>query len=123
VFVAILGASQLTYVEAVSSQQKEDLTVACENAFHYIRGVPAAIVPDNRRAAPLKAAVIKSNKYEPTLNEAFADFADHYGTAILPTRAYRPRDKALVDVGGRCCQNRLQPHLCAFKKAGLQLTD
>ena len=90
VFVAILGASQLTYVEAVMSQQKEDFIAACENTLHYIGGVPAAIVPDN-----LKAAVTKSHRYEPTLNEAFADFADHYGTTILPARAYRPRDKAL----------------------------
>lgn len=92
VFVAILGASQLTYVEAVLSQQKEDFIGACEQALHYLGGVPAAIVPDN-----LKAAVTKSNRYEPTLNETFADFADHYGTTILPARAYRPRDKALVE--------------------------
>jgi hypothetical protein len=58
----------------------------------YIGGVPDAIVPDN-----LKAAVTKSNRYEPTLNETFADFADHYGTTILPARAYHPRDKALVE--------------------------
>ena len=32
VFVAILGASQLTYVEAVLSQQKGDFIAACENA-------------------------------------------------------------------------------------------
>src|ERR1700755_2089789 len=31
VFVAILGASQLTYVEAIVSQQKEDFIAACEN--------------------------------------------------------------------------------------------
>lgn len=92
VFVAVLGASQLTYVEAVMSQQKEDLIKACENALHYFGGVPSAIVPDN-----LKAAVLRSNRYEPTLNEAFADFADHYQTAVLPARAYRPRDKALVE--------------------------
>ena len=102
VFVAILGASQLTYVEAVNSQQKEDLIAACENTFHYIGGVPAAIVPDN-----LKAAVIKSNKYEPTLNEAFADFADHYGTTILPARAYRPRDKALVEGAVKIVYSRI----------------
>ena len=92
VFVAILGASQLTYVEAVASQQKEDFILVCEHTLHYIGGVPAAIVPDN-----LKAAVTKSSRYEPTLNETFADFADHYGTTILPARAYRPRDKALVE--------------------------
>src|SRR5580700_11075949 len=69
VFVGILGASQLTYVEAVMSQQKEDLIAACENTLHYCQGVPAAIVPDN-----LKSAVTKSSKYEPTLNETFADF-------------------------------------------------
>jgi transposase len=92
VFVSILGASQLTYVEAVRSQQKEDFIEACENALHYYGGVPQAIVPDN-----LKSAVKKSSKYEPVLNETFADFAEHYGTTILPARAYRPRDKALVE--------------------------
>jgi transposase len=92
VFVAILGASQLTYVEAVMSQQKEDFIAACEGAMYYYGGVPAAIVPDN-----LKSAVTKSSKYEPVLNETFADFAEHYSTTILPARAYRPRDKALVE--------------------------
>ncbi len=83
VFLAILGASQLTYVEAVMTQQKEDFVAACEGALHYCGGVPAAIVPDN-----LKSAVIKSSKYEPTINETFADFAEHYGTTILPARAW-----------------------------------
>lgn len=92
VFVAILGCSQLTYVAAVYSQRKEDLVRACENALHYFGGVPAAIVPDN-----LKSAVTKSSRYEPTINETFADFAEHYGTVVLPARAYRPKDKALVE--------------------------
>ena len=92
VFVATLGCSQLTYVEAVNTQRKEDFIKACENALHYMGGAPTAIVPDN-----LKSAVIKSNKYEPTLNEAFADFADHYSMVVLPARAYRPKDKALVE--------------------------
>lgn len=102
VFVAILGASQLTYVEAVMSQQKEDFIAACEHTLHYIGGVPEAIVPDN-----LKAAVTKSSRYEPTLNETFEDFADHYGTTILPARAFRPRDKALVEGAVRIMYTRI----------------
>ena len=92
VFVAILGASQLTFVEAVSSQEKENFIGACEDALNYFGGVPAAIVSDN-----LRSAVTKSSKYEPTINETFANFAEHYNTTVLPARAYRPKDKALVE--------------------------
>ena len=102
VFVAILGASQLTYVEGVMTQQKEDFIGGCENAMHYYNGVPEAIVPDN-----LKSAVTKSSKYEPTINETFADFAEHYQTTILPARAYRPRDKALVENAVRIIYSRI----------------
>jgi transposase len=91
-FVAILGASQATYAEASMSQKKEDFVESVENALHFFGGVPDAIVPDN-----LKSAVTKSNRYEPTLNETFLDFAEHYGTTILPARAYKPRDKSLVE--------------------------
>jgi len=92
VFVAILPCSQLTYVEAVSSQRKEDLILACEHTLQYIEGVPQVIVPDN-----LKAAVTKSSKYEAIINDDFADFANHYGCSVIPARAYKPRDKALVE--------------------------
>lgn len=102
VFVAILGSSQLTFVEAVMSQGKEDFITACEEALIYYGGVPAAIVPDN-----LKSAVTKSSKYEPLINDAFADFAEHYGTTILPARAYKPRDKALVENAVRIIYTRI----------------
>ena len=92
VFVAVLGCSQLTYVEAAYSQKKEELRRACENALHFYGGVPAAIVPDN-----LRSAVSKSSRYEPVINETFGDFAEHYSTVVLPARAYRPKDKALVE--------------------------
>ena len=51
VFVAILPCSHYTYCEAVWSQKKEDLIVACENALHFFGGAPMAIVPDNLKAA------------------------------------------------------------------------
>ena len=85
VFVAILGASQLTYVEATYSQKKEDFIKSCENALHYFGGVPNVIVTDN-----LKSAVTKSSRYEPTLNETFHDFVSHYTMAALPAGPYKP---------------------------------
>ena len=92
VFVATLGCSHQTFVEATFSQKKEDFISSCERSLRFFRGVPKAIVTDN-----LKSAVTKSDRFEPVLNEDFQDFADHYQTTILPTRAYRPKDKALVE--------------------------
>lgn len=92
VFVAILGASQLTYVEAVESQAAEVFIMCCENALHYFGGSPLAIVPDN-----LKSAVTKANRYEPTLNDNFDTFADHYNMTVLPARVRKPKDKSLVE--------------------------
>jgi transposase len=92
VFVCILGSSQYTYVEACASQKLEDFIRCTENALWFYGGVPKALVPDN-----LKSAVTKSSRYEPKVNEVFADFAEHYETAVLPTRTYRPRDKAIVE--------------------------
>jgi transposase len=92
VFVAILGASQLTYVEASFSQKSEDWIRSNERAFIYCGGVTQAIIPDN-----LKSGVTQSNRYEPGINIMFDDFAGHYQTVILPARVRRPQDKALVE--------------------------
>jgi transposase len=92
VFVAILGASQLTYAEASLSQKSEDWIRSNERAFIYFGGVTQAIVPDN-----LKSGVTHSNRYEPGINIMFDDFAEHYQTVILPTRVRHPKDKALVE--------------------------
>jgi transposase len=74
------------------SQKKADFIKSCENALHFYKGVPKAIVTDN-----LKSAVTKSHRYEPRLNPDFEDFAEHYQVAVLPARAYKPKDKALVE--------------------------
>lgn len=91
-FVAILGASQYTYAEASMSQQEENFVDSVENAMRFFEGTPASVVLDN-----LKSAVIKSSRFEPTINETLADLAEHYETTILPARAYRLRDKSLVE--------------------------
>jgi transposase len=101
-FVAILGYSQYTYVEAIASQKLEDVLKVCEKALRFFTGSPKALVPDN-----LKAIVSKADRYEPTLNETFADFANHYQLTILPTRPYKPKDKALVESAVRISYQRI----------------
>jgi transposase len=92
VFVATLGASQYTYVEASYSQQIPDFINSVQNCLLFFGGVPACIIPDN-----LKSAVTRSNRYEPHINEQFASFASHYDTSIMPARALKPKDKSLVE--------------------------
>lgn len=106
VFVAILGASQLTYVQAVESQDIADFILGCENALHFFGGAPAAIVPDN-----LKSAVIKSSRFEPSLNQNFEAFAEHYGMVVLPARAYKPKDKSLVEGAVKITYNKIFTNL------------
>ncbi len=91
-FVAILGASQLTYVEFVRSQGLEDWIWVNENSFRYFGGATKGITPDN-----LKSAVTRACNYEPLINETYNDLARHYGTVVLPTRAVKPKDKPLAE--------------------------
>lgn len=102
VFITILGASQLIYVEAARSQKLEDWTWVNENAFWYYGGVTRGICPDN-----LKAAVTRACNYEPLLNETYDDLARHYNTVILPTRPGKPKDKALVENAVRIVYQRI----------------
>jgi transposase len=92
IFVAVMGASNFTYVEATWTQTLCDWIGAHTRAFAAIGGVPRLVVPDNA-----KVAVIKACLYEPQVNRTYAEMAMHYGTAILPTRPHRPRDKAKVE--------------------------
>ncbi len=94
VFVATLGASSYTYAEATWTQGLSDWIGSHVRAFAYLGGVPHQVVPDN-----LKSGVAKACLYDPEINRSFADMAAHYGTAILPARPRKPRDKAKVEVG------------------------
>ena len=93
-FLAVLGASNYTYVEASLSQDTPAFLAAHSRAFAFFGGVPEIVVPDN-----LKTGVRKADRYEPDLNPAYADLAAHYGVAVVPARVGRPRDKAKVEVG------------------------
>ncbi len=92
IFVAVLGASGYVYAEATSTQQLPDWIASHVRTFEFMGCVPALLVPDN-----LKSAINKACRYEPEANSTYADMAAHYGTAILPARPFKPRDKALAE--------------------------
>ena len=92
IFVAVLGASSLTFAMASFGQRLPDWIEGQTRALSYFGGVPKAIVCDN-----LKAGVVKALWFEPTLNQTFAAMAEHYDTTILPTRSRKPRDKGKVE--------------------------
>lgn len=92
VFRIVLGHSRKAYSEAVFRQTTDDFLLCLENAFWAWGGVPRTLVPDN-----LRAAVIKADWYDPELNPRVLAFCEHYGTVILPTRPYHPRHKGKVE--------------------------
>lgn len=92
VFVATLGHSGYTFVEATWSQTVADWLGSHRRALEFIGGVPAAVVPDN-----LKSGVVRAHRYNPDVNPSYQDLASHYGFAVLPARAATPRDKAAVE--------------------------
>jgi transposase len=61
--------------------------------------VPQLSVPDNT-----KTGVTKACRYDPDLNPTYQEFAMHYGMGVLPTRPYKPRDKAKVESGVQLVQ-------------------
>ena len=94
IFVAVLGASNYTFCEATWSQKLPDWINSHVRAFHFIGGVPTIIVPDN-----LKSGVTKACRYDPEINPSYQQLAAHYGTALVPARPLKPKDKAKAEVG------------------------
>lgn len=91
-FVATLPASDFGYLLFVPSQRTEDFVYAITQCLKHLGGVPKMLVPDN-----LKAAVIKTDRYEPSLNRVLEDMGNHYGTVVVPARPVHPKDKSNVE--------------------------
>ena len=101
-FVAVLGASDYIYAIAVANQQTPNWLKAHVGAFEYLQGCPTCVVPDN-----LKSGIKTSCRYDPETNPAYAALATYYGVAVVPARAYKPRDKAKVENGVLNAQRRI----------------
>jgi transposase len=101
-FIAVLGASSYTFATAVRSQNLEEWIRAHIETFEYFGGCPEIIVPDN-----LKSGVKRACYYDPDLNPTYAEMIEYYTIAAIPTRPYKPKDKAKVENGVLNAQRRI----------------
>jgi transposase len=99
IFVAVLGASNYTYAEATWGEGLPEWIGAHVRCFTFLQGVPEVVIPDN-----LRSAVTRAHRYEPELNASYLELARHYGVALIPARAARPRDKAKAEAGVQLVQ-------------------
>ena len=93
-FVATLGYSRHQYAELVFDQKTATWIALHKRAFEYFGGVPQRVIPDN-----LKAAVLKALVHDPILGEAYRRMALYYGFLISPTIPHTPRHKGKVESG------------------------
>jgi len=106
VFVACLPFSDYCFAMAVPSQRIADFLYALGCCLNEIGGTPAVLVPDN-----LKSAIVKTDRYEPDINRALEDFANHYNLTVIPARPRKPKDKALVENQVKLVYNRVYARL------------
>jgi len=106
VFVACLPFSDYCFARVCRTQTTDDFVEALVACLTHLGGAPRVLVPDN-----LKAAVIRANRYEPELNRVLEDFANHYGIAVIPARVARPQDKALCENQVKLLYSRVYAHL------------
>ncbi|HVN81140.1 MAG TPA: IS21 family transposase [Terriglobia bacterium] len=92
IFVAVLGASNYTFCEAVWKRDLPSWIGSHTRAVEFFQGVPTVTTPDN-----WKTGVKDPCYYDPDLNPTYRDWAAHYGTVIIPARVRKPRDKAKVE--------------------------
>jgi len=91
-FVIVLACSRHMFVRPVLGMDQTSWVAAHVAAWEFFAGVPARLVTDN-----LKTGVIKADRYDPLLNRAYAEMAEHYGCLVDPARAVKPKDKPRVE--------------------------
>jgi transposase len=92
VFASAMGASQRIFAKAYASETVENWLEGNADAFEFYGALAGVLVPDNP-----KPCVTSPDRYEPVVNESFAEFARHYGLAVIPARPKKPRDKSKVE--------------------------
>lgn len=95
VFVMTLAYSRHMYAEIVFDQKTTTWIALHKRAFEFFGGVPEVIVPDNLKAAVMRAAFAVDGDSE--LNRSYRELARHYGFKIDPAPPRAPKKKGKVE--------------------------
>lgn len=95
VFIMALAYSRHMFARLVFDQTIDTWLALHVAAFEFFGGVPAVMVPDNLKAAVIRAAF--NARDEPVLNRSYRELARHFGFQIDPTPAYSPEKKGKVE--------------------------
>jgi transposase len=96
-FVMVLGYSRRMVVRICFDQKIETWLRVHVEAFAELGGAPATIVPDNLKAAVVRAAFGVDGAA--SLNRSYRELARHYGFKIDPAPIYAPKKKGKVESG------------------------
>jgi transposase len=94
-FLMTLGHSRHMYCQLVFDQKVETWVRLHIEAFEYFSGVPRVIVPDNLKAAVVRAAFAIDD--EPEIHRTYRELARHYGFQVDPTPPRSPEKKGKVE--------------------------
>lgn len=109
-FVMLLAHSRHMFVDLVFDQRVETWLGLHTKAFVFFGGVPAVVVPDNLKAAVIRAAFDSSG--EVALNRSYEELARYYAFHIDPTPAYAPKKKGKVERAGQYVRdNYIKPRV------------
>ena len=86
-FVSVLPCSCYVYAELCVDMKLNNWLMCHVHSYEYFDGVPRLLIPDN-----LKTGVTKNTRLDTILNRSYLELADHYGTAVVPTRVKAPKD-------------------------------
>lgn len=102
-FVMVLGYSRHMVARVVFDQKVETWIALHVEAFSSLGGVIETVVPDNLKAAVVRAAFAAD---EPTeLNRSYRELAKHYGFKVDPTPPRDPVKKGKVEAGVKYVKN------------------
>jgi transposase len=97
VFVAVLGYSRVMWAKIVFDQKVTTWIQLHVELFEALGGVPQVMVPDNLKAAVIRAAFTPNE--QTSLNRSYRELARHYGFKVDPTPPYSPQKKGKVESG------------------------